>query len=296
MAAGLASGQAMAHTGPPLPPREHPEWQGSVSDKWMDRRNGHHSCRRIVDTHCRDGVASVARLGIGGYAADTSGMHWPEGRYLGSSPEVNPPPPPAVREMQWKPSRRLVVPPHILHRESLESTKLTQKPPYVGRTSATLPKMHPRMQMKRAQSFGELGLDRDIRRIPFWVQREKREADWWDAGLLNPSYGPSKLQTFGNAARKQKLREMTDYWEPRVCIEKGCKYVAPSTKANHDAFMTAMTDSLPQKPVPVMVNRSASATALLGVKPQRPPRKNLSSGHLGPEESVRQLGEGGSPR
>ena len=54
----------------------------------MDRRNGHHSSRRMVDTHCRDGVASVARLGLAGYMADPSGLQWPEGRYLGNSPEV----------------------------------------------------------------------------------------------------------------------------------------------------------------------------------------------------------------
>ena len=38
---------------------------------------------------------------------------------------------------------------------------------FVGRTSVGLPKgMHPQMLLKRQQSFGHLGLDRDIRRIP----------------------------------------------------------------------------------------------------------------------------------
>ena len=37
-----------------------------------------------------------------------------------------------------------------------------------------------------------------------------------------PTYPKPHQQAFGNAARKQALREMTDYWEPRICIEKGC--------------------------------------------------------------------------
>ena len=36
-----------------------------------------------------------------------------------------------------------------------------------------------------------------------------------------PTYPKPHQQAFGNAARKQALREMTDYWEPRICIEKG---------------------------------------------------------------------------
>merc|ERR1719409_1647805 len=242
----------------------------------MDRRSGHRSCRRMVDSHLRDGAASVARLGLGGYMRDTSELAWPEGRSLHRSPEVNPAPPMELREMQWRPSRRLVVPPHIVHREKLESTKLTEKPPYVKKVGASLPSLHPRIMLKRAESFGHLGLDRDIRRIPFWIKHDKAEPEWWDAGPTI-QYGPSDKQTFGNAARKQKLREMTDYWEPRVVVEKGCKFIAPATKANHDAFISALGDSLGQAPPRAVLNRTAGSHATLpGVIPRRVEKRQVS--------------------
>lgn len=287
----MAAAAIAPEAGPPVPPSRHPEWPGSVSDKWMDRRSavGARSCRRMVDSHLRDGAASVARLGLGGYMRDTSEPGWPEGRSLHRSPEVLPPPPMELRELQWRPSRRLVVPPHVVHREKLESTKLTEKPPYVKRPSASLPNLHPRIQLKRAAEFGHLGLDKDIRRVPLWVKFDKADPEWWDAGPTI-QYGPSEKQTFGNAARKEKLREITDYWEPRVVVEKGCKFIAPATKVNHDAFLSALGDSLAQPAPRVVLNRTGSSHATLpGVLPPRKGKKLVRSGYIGDEESVRML-------
>jgi hypothetical protein len=270
--------------GPALPPAKHPEWQGSVSDKWLDR-SGHRHMRKMVDTACRDGVASVARLGIGGFAQDTTGLPWTEGRTLLNAEHGS-------AELEWRPSRRIVVPPHIVHREQLENTKLTDKPPYVGRTSVGLPKgMHPKMLLKRQQSFGHLGLDRDIRRIPFWIKKDAGEPEWWDAGALTDPHHKPTGQVFGNTRRKEQIREMTDYWDSRVMIEKGCKFVTPSTKVNHDSFVSAMQSSLTNPPPPVLMNTKSSSTPLPGVAPQRRLARSVSVGITGPEELVRMLPE-----
>lgn len=58
---------------PPRPPSVHPEWQGSISDKWMDRNTGHHQSRKVVETCCRNGdLGSLTRMGIAEYFTDTS--------------------------------------------------------------------------------------------------------------------------------------------------------------------------------------------------------------------------------
>jgi hypothetical protein len=283
-----AAGEA-GFTGPIEPPARHPEWQGSVSDKWLDR-SGHRHMRKMVDTACRDGVASVARLGIGGYAQDASGLPWTEGRTVLNG--VSGPAPTASEELSWRPSRRIVVPPHIVHREQLENTKLTYKPPFVGRTSVGLPKgMHPQMLLKRQQSFGHLGLDRDIRRIPFWIKRDAAEPAWWDAGALQEPLARRPGQVFGNTRIKEEIRDMTDYWDSRVMIEKGCKFVTPSTKVNHDSFVGSMKSSLSNPPPPVLMNTKSSSTPLPGVAPPRRLARSVSVGNTGPEELVRMLPE-----
>merc|ERR1719305_956125 len=258
--------EGLGFTGQAEPPVRHPEWQGSVSDKWLDR-SGHRHMRKMVDTACRDGVASVARLGIGGYAQDASGLPWTEGRTVLNG--VSGPAPTASEELAWRPSRRIVVPPHIVHREQLENTKLTYKPPFVGRTSVGLPKgMHPQMLLKRQQSFGHLGLDRDIRRIPFWIKRDAAEPAWWDAGALQEPLARRPGQVFGNTRIKEEIRDMTDY-----------------------SFGGSMKSSLSNPPPPVLMNTKSSSTPLPGVAPPRRLARSVSVGNTGPEELVRMLPE-----
>jgi len=155
-----------------------------------------------------------------------------------------------------------------------------------------LPKgMHPQMLLKRQQSFGHLGLDRDIRRIPFWIKRDAAEPAWWDAGALQEPLPRRPGQVFGNTRIKEEIRDMTDYWDSRVMIEKGCKFVTPSTKVNHDSFVGSMKSSLSNPPPPVLMNTKSSSTPLPGVAPPRRLARSVSVGNTGPEELVRMLPE-----
>eukprot|EP00392_Amoebophrya_sp_AT5.2_P009184 g9212.t1 len=82
---------------PPAHHPGHPEWHGSVPDKWMDRNTGRTISRRIVYTAARNGPAdSLARNGFS----------------YGCLPYVKPP--------------------HLIRKEELEGVKWTKKPGFIG--------------------------------------------------------------------------------------------------------------------------------------------------------------------
>jgi len=62
----------VVHHGPVKPPFQHPEWQGSVPSKWMDRGTGYIRGKPLHHADIRDGVNGIARSGFGPFSVDAS--------------------------------------------------------------------------------------------------------------------------------------------------------------------------------------------------------------------------------
>merc|ERR1712014_111845 len=92
---------------------------------WMDPSSGKAMSRKIVHTACRNGAADSFTRN------DFNYWHQPyrnttSKRMLGSWV-------PDGVEAEWRCARKMLLPPHIINKEQIESCKWTKKPPYVGR-------------------------------------------------------------------------------------------------------------------------------------------------------------------
>lgn len=121
---------------PLVPPSIHPEWQGSISSKWMDRGNGHERGLKQVRTYCRNGHDGIARQGLGAYFTDPRGNVYNEGRRHLPLPEDGFETWPD-REVVWRPSRRVsCVPPNTLMKDQLTAKEKLTDHLYVRRYEA----------------------------------------------------------------------------------------------------------------------------------------------------------------
>merc|ERR1719335_2049217 len=95
----------------------------------MDRNTGFARNVRMVETTCRNGIDGVARQGVGGRFRDEIC----EGRSKAANPFV---PGWGVREVQWRPSRKVDVMPVsglVRGQQEFQKIKLTDRPPFVQR-------------------------------------------------------------------------------------------------------------------------------------------------------------------
>eukprot|EP00746_Dinoflagellata_sp_MGD_P161161 gnl/MRDRNA2_/MRDRNA2_88207_c0_seq1.p1 gnl/MRDRNA2_/MRDRNA2_88207_c0~~gnl/MRDRNA2_/MRDRNA2_88207_c0_seq1.p1 ORF type:complete len:236 (+),score=35.48 gnl/MRDRNA2_/MRDRNA2_88207_c0_seq1:111-818(+) len=133
-AAGVAAGGGGGSHVFVRPPPSHPDWQGSLPSKWMDRNTGATRGLRQVPTCCRNGIDGIARQGIGGFGTDWHGRirdELSEGRSKAANPML---PGWGSREYQWKPSRKVdCMIPSAVVREQMQDVKWTEMPPYVRR-------------------------------------------------------------------------------------------------------------------------------------------------------------------
>jgi len=97
-------------TGPIKPPFSHPEWQGSVPAKWMDRGSGYLRGKPLHSSDIRDGYNGIARKGLGHYGTDVHFRRYEESlRRTKQFPDMDHHIAPwgdHPQEMRWKPSRR----------------------------------------------------------------------------------------------------------------------------------------------------------------------------------------------
>merc|ERR1719198_2502536 len=99
-----------------LDPREHHEWPGSCSSKWMDPSSNRVQSRHLVETFCRNGDGrSLARVGMGTYFSDRSGLIREEGKKSISVPYSD--------VMHWRPCKRPLAHPGADHLEKPEGLK-----------------------------------------------------------------------------------------------------------------------------------------------------------------------------
>lgn len=121
---------------PLVPPSVHPEWQGSISSKWMDRMNGHERGLKPVRTYCRNGHDGIARQGLGAFFTDPTGNLYNEGRRRVPFPEDGAETWPE-REVVWRPSRRVsCVPPNSLFKDQITAKEKLTDHLYVRRYEA----------------------------------------------------------------------------------------------------------------------------------------------------------------
>lgn len=133
-------------------PFTHPEWQGSVPSKWMDRSNGHQRGPKFVSKHLRDGQDGIAAQGLGGYMADAAGRLHEEslrGRACTNSrhlPFGSP-----EREQSWRPGKRFPSPPI-----KVEPNRLSRQPSFpsqeVSKVSRPI-KLHSNSQEQHVKGF-----------------------------------------------------------------------------------------------------------------------------------------------
>lgn len=136
--------QSQDYFGPEQPPAAcsavHHEWLGSAPDKWMDRSSGKVRGVRQIPTALRNGIDGPARQGLGGYARDVPKRLCEERQETRSFST----PAHAARlgglELQWRPSRRSVEPPHVAMRAAgcLEPELITKRPQFVPRHGQTV--------------------------------------------------------------------------------------------------------------------------------------------------------------
>jgi hypothetical protein len=119
---GGPSGGGYYNPGPIKPENVHPEWQGSIPSKWMDRNSNMPHSRHIVPTCCRNGDdKSFARQGPVVYFTDTRGLVVNEGKRQVEGPLGS------VHE--WKPSKRPLCEPGADHWEKPEGLQKVQSKP-----------------------------------------------------------------------------------------------------------------------------------------------------------------------
>lgn len=146
-------------TGPVKPPFAHPEFQGSVPAKWMDRGSGYLRGKPVPHADVSDGYNGVARRGFGPFAMDASYRVYEEGlrrtkQFPGADHRIAPwgdhP-----QEMRWKPSRRKLedheflwrVGPGTGHGGLLahinEPESISKRPPFIDKTGTkALPEVY----------------------------------------------------------------------------------------------------------------------------------------------------------
>jgi len=104
------------HNGPIKPDNFHPEWQGSIASKWMDRNSNLPHSRKIVPTCCRNGDdGSFARQGPAGYFNDERGLMQIEGKKPVQGPTGG--------VHQWRPAKKPLSEPGADHWEKPEGLK-----------------------------------------------------------------------------------------------------------------------------------------------------------------------------
>ncbi|CAD7949952.1 unnamed protein product [Amoebophrya sp. A120] len=163
---------------PPTGWSSHPEWAGSVPDKWMDRNTGRNNSRHIVLTAARNGpVDSLARNGwsysclpyVNGESRKMIGSWVPDGV-----------------EGEWKRCRKTVKPPHIIKKELLEGVKWTKKPGFVGPTGYG----PDRKLVKMARTQSETVLPLSERTMPGdrWSKTLVRDLENWETQKLGSAH------------------------------------------------------------------------------------------------------------
>lgn len=122
------------------------DWAGSTSQKYFDRNTNRVMCRKIVPTGNRNGdPSSLARQGLGGFAADTSGLIQNEGkRYI----DV-----PGSEVYLWKPSKRSLEHPGTHHFAKPEGRRTIERK--VVQVKSIPEKLHIR-QVESKQEIGDL--------------------------------------------------------------------------------------------------------------------------------------------
>lgn len=134
---------------------QHPEWQGSVSSKWMDRGSGYLRGKPQLNSDITEGVNGVARKGLGGFANDAQGrVHEETFRRTKQNASANVAVAPwgdHPMEFKWKPSKRKLedhefnwrVGPGTSHAGLLahvsEPDLLSKQPPFVQKGQETKP-------------------------------------------------------------------------------------------------------------------------------------------------------------
>jgi hypothetical protein len=119
---GYGGGYAPHNQGPTKPDDFHPDWQGSISSKWLDRNSNLPHSRKIVPTCCRNGDdASFARQGPVGYFTDERGLMQIEGKRQVQGPVSG--------VYQWHPSKKPMTEPGADHWEKPEGLKKVQSKP-----------------------------------------------------------------------------------------------------------------------------------------------------------------------
>lgn len=150
---------------PPMPPTEHPLWQGSVSSKWMDPGSGKLRGKVSLNSDAREGKDGIARCGFAGFYGDVAGKLREERSAVRASP--NPRPPLHGVEPTWRPSRVCVEPLPIQ-----EPTKLSAQPPFVKRTVVRLGREAKTFPLSSSWSAQHVGPHHDAD-----VERYKRKSE-----------------------------------------------------------------------------------------------------------------------
>lgn len=97
-------------TGPIKPPFQHPEFQGSVPAKWMDRGSGYLRGKPLPHSDITDGFNGIARQGLGPFGNDSHFRVYEESlrrtKQFPSTDHHIAPWGDHPAEVKWKPSRR----------------------------------------------------------------------------------------------------------------------------------------------------------------------------------------------
>lgn len=115
----------------PRPPKVHPEFQGSVPSRFMDRNSGNVPKKRMVETHNRSGFDGPCALGLGGYFTDVAGKVYQDksiAKMANPGQTRNATRPWGDGEVVWRPGRHTGY--HICKQEP---DKLAYRPPFVAR-------------------------------------------------------------------------------------------------------------------------------------------------------------------
>lgn len=174
--------------GPRQPPSVHPDWQGSISSKWMDSGSGLvRGLGRGKPNALREGMDGPARQGLGGFAMDSYKRVQEEcgvGKLKGcaSVPSFPPSCPPWAdrpEAMVWKPCRR-----KLGHLQHPEPDKLTKRPPFVRRRGDVVvtheARSHPEYDLEASRFKDKVAKDLFSRR-----KREELRADRMERDMVH---------------------------------------------------------------------------------------------------------------
>lgn len=196
-------------TGPIHPEIRHPEWQGSIPSKWMDRYTNMPQMRRIVSTCCRNGDAvSFARQGPGGYFADVRGLDIIEGkRYI---------PCQQSRVQEWRPAKRSLSEPGASHWEKPEGLRRVESKPAAVRYRKE--KLHIR-QNESKEEFSDRPQGLNIVRAPNGLRAAEQTAQEIDLSrVIQRKHRLDHLEDIRNRIPVRSLGDK-QYRHPEYCSE-----------------------------------------------------------------------------